>query len=145
MRKEMARRRRVQGYTLMELLIVITIIGVLLGIAVVNLQGTPDEARIAAASQEIRTMSTAMDMYRMHNSRYPTSDQGLKALVEKPEDAKRWQKGGYLKGNKVPLDPWDNPYKYLYPSSKGGGEFDIYSLGPDGRESDDDIGSWMLE
>lgn len=143
MRKFTVSRKRVQGYTLMELLIVITIIGVLLGIAVVNLQGTPDEARVAAASQEIRTMGTALDLYRMHNSRYPGSDQGLKALVEQPSDAKRWQKGGYLKGRKVPLDPWDNPYKYLYPGNNG--EFDIYSLGPDGRESDDDIGSWMLE
>jgi general secretion pathway protein G len=136
-------RRRVTGYTLMELLIVITIIGVLLGIAVVNLQGTPDEARIAAASQEIRTMSTALDMYRMQNSRYPTTEQGLKALVEKPEDAKRWQKGGYLKGSKVPLDPWDNPYVFNAPGRSG--DYEVYSLGPDGRESDDDIGSWMLE
>lgn len=143
MRKMAARRRRVTGYTLMELLIVITIIGVLLGIAVVNLQGTPDEARIAAASQEIRTLSTALDMYRMHNSRYPTNEQGLKALVEKPADAKRWQKGGYLKGKKVPLDPWDNPYVFNTPGRSG--EFEVYSLGPDGRESDDDIGSWMLE
>ncbi|MEZ5536386.1 MAG: type II secretion system major pseudopilin GspG [Thiolinea sp.] len=143
MRKMVTRRRRATGYTLMELLIVITIIGVLLGIAVVNLQGTPDEARIAAASQEIRTMGTALDMYRMHNSRYPTSDQGLKALVEKPGDARRWQKGGYLKGSKVPLDPWDNPYVYNVPGRSG--EFEVYSLGPDGRESDDDIGSWMLE
>lgn len=143
MRKMGRNRRRVTGYTLMELLIVITIIGVLLGIAVVNLQGTPDEARIAAASQEIRTMSTALDMYRMQNSRYPTTEQGLKALVEKPEDAKRWQKGGYLKGSKVPLDPWDNPYVFNAPGRSG--DYEVYSLGPDGRESDDDIGSWMLE
>lgn len=143
MRKMGRNRRRVTGYTLMELLIVITIIGVLLGIAVVNLQGTPDEARIAAASQEIRTMSTALDMYRMQNSCYPTTEQGLKALVEKPEDAKRWQKGGYLKGSKVPLDPWDNPYVFNAPGRSG--DYEVYSLGPDGRESDDDIGSWMLE
>ncbi|MEZ5448234.1 MAG: type II secretion system major pseudopilin GspG [Thiolinea sp.] len=111
--------------------------------AVVSFQGAPDEARNAAASQEIRAMGTALEMYRMHNARYPSSDQGLKALVEQPSDAKRWQKGGYIKGGKVPVDPWDNPYKYLYPGNHG--EFDIYSLGPDGRESDDDIGSWMLE
>ncbi len=79
----------------------------------------------------------------MHNSRYPTNEQGLKALVEKPADAKRWQKGGYLKGKKVPLDPWDNPYVFNTPGRSG--EFEVYSLGPDGRESDDDIGSWMLE
>ena len=119
------------------------IIGVLMGVAVVNLQDTPNQARISAAQQEIRTMSTALDMYQMHNARYPGNDVGLKALVEKPADAKRWQKGGYLKGKKVPLDPWDNPYAYLYPGNKS--DFDVYSLGPDGRESDDDIGNWMLE
>lgn len=143
MRNMTTKHRRVTGYTLMELLIVITIIGVLLGIAVVNLQGTPNEARIAAASQEIRTMGTALDLYSMHNSRYPTTEQGLKALVEKPSDAKRFQKGGYLKGKSVPKDPWDNPYVYNAPGRSG--EFEVYSLGPDGRESDDDIGSWMLE
>lgn len=143
MKRVSGRRGRLQGFSLMELLIVIVIIGVLMGIAVVNLQDTPNQARVSAAQQEIRTISTALDMYSMHNARYPSSDSGLKALVEKPSDAKRWQKGGYLKGKKVPLDPWDNPYRYLYPGNNG--EFDVYSLGPDGRESDDDIGNWMLE
>ncbi|MEZ5479908.1 MAG: type II secretion system major pseudopilin GspG [Thiolinea sp.] len=140
------RRRRhkaASGYTLMELLIVITIIGVLLSIAVVNLRGTPDEARISAARQELRTMELALDLYRMHNAAYPTNDQGLKALVEKPAEARKWQTGGYLKGKSVPVDPWGNPYRYLSPGNHG--ELDIYSLGPDGRESEDDIGNWALE
>ena len=144
MNKVSASRRRSAGFSLMELLIVIVIIGVLMGVAVVNLQDTPNQARTSAAEQEIRTISTALEMYQMHNSRYPTSDMGLKALVEKPgESAKRWQKGGYLKGKKIPLDPWDNPYRYLHPGNNG--EFDVYSLGPDGRESDDDIVSWKLD
>ena len=138
------RQQRMTGYTLMELLIVITIIGVLLGIAVVNLRGTPDEARIASAKQEIRTMELAMDMYRMHNAAYPSTEQGIKALVEKPAEARKWQSGGYLKSKSVPNDPWSNPYKYLNPGTHGS-EVDIYSLGPDGRESEDDIGNWMQE
>ena len=136
-------RKMASGYTLMELLIVITIIGVLLSIAVVNLRGTPDEARASAAKQEIRTMELALDLYRMHNANYPTNDQGLKALVEKPAEARKWQSGGYLKGKSVPVDPWGNPYKYLSPGNRG--DVDIYSLGPDGRESEDDIGNWSLE
>lgn len=138
------RRQRLTGYTLMELLIVITIIGVLLGIAVANFRGTPDEARMSSAKQEIRTLELALDMYRMHNAAYPSSEQGLKALVEKPAEARKWQQGGYLKAKTVPLDPWSNPYKYLNPGTHGG-EIDIYSLGPDGRESEDDIGNWMQE
>lgn len=144
MGKYMARRRQAaSGYTLMELLIVITIIGVLLSIAVVNLKGTPDEARIASAKQELRTMELALDLYRMHNATYPSSDQGLKALVEKPAEAKKWQTGGYLKGKEAPIDPWGNPYKYLNPGNHG--DVDIYSWGPDKRESEDDIGNWKLE
>ena len=142
-KQRMYRPQRMTGYTLMELLIVITIIGVLLGIAVVNLKGTPDEARISSAKQEIRTMELALDMYRMHNAVYPSTEQGLKALVEKPAEARKWQQGGYLKSKSVPTDPWNNPYKYLNPGSHG--EIDIYSLGPDGRESEDDIGNWALQ
>lgn len=143
MRNMTKKRRRASGFSLMELLIVIMIMGVLMGIAIVNLQGTPNEARIAAAGQEIRTMGTALDMYSMHNASYPTTEEGLKALVEKSASAKRFQKGGYLRGKSVPKDPWDNPYVYNVPGRSG--EFEVYSLGPDGRESDDDIGSWMLE
>ncbi|HPE61602.1 MAG: type II secretion system major pseudopilin GspG [Thiothrix sp.] len=133
---------RAAGYTLLELLIVITIIGVLLGVAVVNMSGTPDEARIAAAKQEVKTLELALDMYRMHNAKYPESG-NLKALVEKPADAKSYPANGYLKGKTVPADPWGNVYKYLNPGNRS--EIDIYSLGPDGRESDDDIGNWSLD
>lgn len=141
--KQITRRHSAMtGYTLMELLIVITIIGVLLGIAVVNLKGTPDEARIASAQQEIRTMELALDMYRMHNAVYPSTEQGLKALVEKPAEARKWQQGGYLKTKTVPTDPWGNPYKYLNPGTHGN-ELDIFSAGPDGRDNtQDDIGNW---
>jgi len=141
-RQKQMPQRRATGYTLMELLIVIMIIGVLMGVAVVNLGGQPDEARQTAAREEIRTLQLAMDMYRMHNAAYPSNDQGLKALVEKPADARKWQKGGYLGGKNIPKDPWDMEYKYLNPGQHG--DIDIYSLGPDKRESDDDIGNWML-
>lgn len=141
--KQLTRRHpAMTGYTLMELLIVITIIGVLLGIAVVNLRGTPDEARIASAQQEIRTMELALDMYRMHNAVYPSTEQGLKALVEKPAEARKWQAGGYLKTKTVPTDPWGNPYRYLNPGTHGN-DLDIFSAGPDQRENtQDDIGNW---
>ncbi len=132
------------GYTLIELLIVITIIGVLLGIAVVNFAGAPDQARKTAAEQEIRTMETALDMYRMHNAKYPSTEQGLKALVEKPADAKNWPENGYLKDKAVPADPWGNAYKYLNPGTHGN-PIDVFSLGPDGREGgEDDIGNWNI-
>ncbi len=133
--------RREAGYTLLEMMIVITIIGVLLGIAVVNFKGVPDDAKLKATKQEIKAIDLALDLYRMDNGRYPTNEQGLKALVEKPADAKKWKTGGYL--GKLPVDDWGNPYKFLNPGAHG--EIDIYSLGSDGRESEDDIGSWNTD
>lgn len=141
MKRHFKQRQAAAGYTLIELLIVITIIGVLLGIAVVNFAGAPDQARKTSAEQEIRTIETALEMFRMHNAKYPSTEQGLKALVEKPADAKNWPENGYLKDKSVPADPWGNAYKYLNPGTHG--SIDIFSLGADGREGgEDDIGNW---
>jgi general secretion pathway protein G len=108
-----------------------------------------DEARVTAAQQDIRTLGTALDFYRMDNFRYPTTDQGLKALVEKPDPPPpNWRAGGYLKATTVPKDPWGNEYRYMQPGTKGG-DYDLFSLGadgePGGEDADADIGSWNLE
>ncbi len=133
--------RHQRAYTLMELLIVIVIIGVLMGVAVVQFGSAPDDARAVAVRQELRNIQTALEMFRAHNGEYPSNDQGLKALVEKPNGARNWPKGGYLAS--LPKDPWGMEYKYLQPGQHG--EVDVYSLGSDKRESENDIGNWMLD
>lgn len=139
-----ATRRPAQaGFNLIELLIVITIIGVLMGIVVMNF-GATDDAKQTAAKAELRTIELALERYRAHNAHFPSSAQGLKALVEKPSgdpQPAKWAEYGYLKGKEVPKDPWNREYLYLNPGNNG--EIDIYSLGKDGRESDDDIGNWQ--
>ena len=135
---------RQSGFTLIEIMVVIVILGILAAVVVPNIMSRPDEARIAKAKQDIRALSTAVDLYKLDNYSYPTTDQGIEALATKPTSApepKNYRKEGYLK--KVPMDPWQNPYQYLSPGEHG--QVDIYSLGPDQTPSDDDIGSWDLE
>jgi len=135
---------RQSGFTLIEIMVVIVILGILAAVVVPNIMSRPDEARIAKAKQDIRALSTALDLYKLDNYAYPTTDQGIEALAIKPTSApepKHYRKEGYLK--KVPLDPWQNPYQYLNPGEHG--LIDIYSLGPDQTPSDDDIGNWNLE
>ncbi len=135
---------RQSGFTLIEIMVVIVILGILAAVVVPNIMSRPDEARIAKAKQDIRALSTALDLYKLDNYTYPTTDQGIEALASKPNSApepKHYREEGYLK--KVPMDPWQNPYQYLSPGEHG--LIDIYSLGPDQTPSDDDIGSWNLE
>ncbi len=135
---------RQSGFTLIEIMVVIVILGILAAVVVPNIMSRPDEARIAKAKQDIRALSTALDLYKLDNYAYPTTDQGIEALASKPTSApepKHYREEGYLK--KVPLDPWQNPYQYLNPGEHG--LIDIYSLGPDQTPSEDDIGSWNLE
>lgn len=141
MKKSTVRRRQSQGFSLMEMLIVIVIIGILTSLVVMNFSGATDQANQLKVEQAIRTLSNNIELYRGSNGRYPSSDAGLQALVNKTEDVKNWPEGGYLK--KIPADPWGNDYRYVSPGNNGA--FDVYSLGPDGRESGDDIGNWMLE
>lgn len=132
------------GFTLIEILVVVMILGILAAVVVPNIMSRPEEARIAKAKQDVRALETALDLYKLDNFAYPTTDQGLEALVSKPTVPpvpKKYRKEGYLK--KVPQDPWGNDYQYLNPGEHGA--IDVYSLGPDGTPSDDDIGNWNLE
>ncbi len=142
--RQPSRSGRQSGFTLIEIMVVIVILGILAAVVVPNIMSRPDEARIAKAKQDIRALSTALDLYKLDNYAYPTTDQGIEALASKPTSApepKHYREEGYLK--KVPLDPWQNPYQYLNPGEHG--LVDIYSLGPDQTPSDDDIGNWNLE
>ncbi len=135
---------RQSGFTLIEIMVVIVILGILAAVVVPNIMSRPDEARIAKAKQDIRALSTALDLYKLDNYTHPTTDQGIEALATKPTSApepKHYREEGYLK--KVPHDPWQNPYQYLNPGEHG--LIDIYSLGPDQTPSDDDIGNWNLD
>ena len=140
--------RKQAGFTLIEVIVVLVILGILASIVVPNVISRTDQAQIVKAQQDIRALESALQMYRVDNFTYPTTGQGLEALVEKPTsgpEAKNWQKGGYIK--KVPTDPWQNDYQYVSPGQEG--DFDLYSLGADGRpggvDTNADIGNWELE
>lgn len=138
---------RARGFTLIEIMVVIVILGVLAALVVPKVMSRPDEARMAAARQDIAAIQQALKLYRLDNMRYPTTEQGLQALVSKPTIApipENWSARGYLE--RLPKDPWGAPYQYLQPGLHG--EIDIISLGadgaPGGEGSDADIGSWQL-
>lgn len=134
-----------RGFTLVEVMVVIVILGVLAALIVPKVMSRPDDARVAAAQQDITAMLEALQLYKLDNRAYPTSEQGLAALVSAPVVAplpKAWKKGGYL--HKLPNDPWGNPYQYLSPGEHG--DVDIWSYGADGEPGGEganaDIGSW---
>jgi general secretion pathway protein G len=136
-----------RGFTLIEIMVVVVIMGILAALIVPKLMGRTDDARIIAAKQDIATVMQALKLYKLDNQRYPTTEQGLQALIAKPTTgpaADGWKTGGYV--DKLPKDPWGNPYQYLYPGIKG--ELDVFSLGADGQPggvgNDADIGSWDL-
>ena len=142
--------RRHSGFTLIEIMVVLVIIAILGALIGPQILGRVDEARVTAAKQDIRALGTALDLYRMDNFRYPTTDQGLEALVAKPDDTsvRNWKPEGYLKSRTVPKDPWGSDYLYLQPGSRGGA-YDLYSLGADGQVGgegpDADIGNWNVD
>ena len=138
-------RHRSRGFTLIEVMVVIVILGVLAALIVPRVLGRPDEARIVAAKQDIASIMQALKLYRLDNRRYPSTEQGLQALVVRPSVApqpENWK--SYLE--KLPNDPWGSPYQYLSPGLKG--DVDVLSFGADGRAGGDgidaDIGSWDL-
>jgi general secretion pathway protein G len=136
-----------RGFTLIEIMVVVVIMGIMAALIVPKLMGRTDDARIIAAKQDIATVMQALKLYKLDNQLYPTTEQGLQALVAKPTTgpaANNWKTGGYL--DKLPKDPWGNPYQYLSPGIKG--EIDVFSFGADGQPggvgNDADIGSWDL-
>ena len=136
-----------RGFTLIEIMVVVVILGILAALVAPKLMGRTDDARMVAAKQDIATIMQGLKLYRLDNQRYPAMEQGLQALVTKPAsgpDAGGWKTGGYL--DKLPKDPWGNPYQYLSPGVRG--EIDVFSLGGDGQPggagNDADIGSWEL-
>jgi general secretion pathway protein G len=139
-----------QGFTLIELLVVILILGLLAGIVGPRMFGHTDEAKQTKARVQIENLSSALKMYKLDNDQYPTTEQGLEALVVQPQSEnapKKWRKGGYLAKKQVPKDPWNNDYVYLSPGAND--DFDITSYGadgaPGGEDTNKDINSWELE
>ena len=134
-----------RGFTLIEIMVVIVILGILAALIVPKVISRPDEARITAAKQDVATLAQALRLYKLDNFAYPTTDQGLQALVVKPGAAPipaNWKTGGYLE--RLPKDPWGREYRYLNPGRHG--EIDVFSLGADGEPggegNDADIGNW---
>ena len=135
------------GFTLIEIMVVVVIMGILASLVVPKLIGRTEDARAVAAKQDIATIVQALKLYRLDNHRYPTTEQGLQALITAPTagpPAAGWKTGGYV--DKLPKDPWGKPYQYLSPGVKG--DIDVFSLGADGEPggagNDADIGSWEL-
>jgi len=142
------RRRAVNGFTPIEVMVVVVVLSILAAIVVPNIMDAPDEARIVAAKQDIRALESALNLYRLDNYVYPSTEQGIDALVTRPEtppEPRNWKAGGYM--DRLPKDPWGNPYQYLSPGQNG--EFDLYSMGADGQIDgagvNADITNWNLE
>ena len=135
-----------RGFTLIEIMVVVVIIGVLGAIVVPQFMSRPDQAKVTAARTDVQAISTALEMYRLDTFSYPSTQQGLEALVKRPTGtpvAKNWNPQGYLKT--VPLDPWGSPYQYLNPGTHSAG-YDLFSFGSDGvlggEDYAADIGNW---
>ena len=138
---------RFAGFTLIEVMVVIAILAILAALIVPKVMSRPDEARVVAARQDIAALMQALKLYRLDSKRYPTTEQGLQALVAKPSQAPvpdNWKAGGYVE--RLPMDPWGKPYQYLNPGLHG--EIDVFSYGADGALGgegfDADIGNWSL-
>ncbi len=136
------------GFTLVEIMVVVVILSILAAVVVPKIMDRPDQAREAKVRQDIRALSSALDLYRLDNFTYPSTDEGLESLITKPASLSagaKWKDGGYIKN--LPKDPWGNPYSYLQPGTHG--EFDLFSLGADnsvgGTGPNTDIGNWDLE
>lgn len=143
----MQSKSRRRGFTLLEIMVVVVIIGILAALVMPKIISRPDEARAIAAKQDIASLLQALKLYRLDNQRYPRTEQGLQALVTLPTTAPiplNWKTGGYIE--RLPKDSWGNPYQYLNPGMHG--EIDVFSYGADGAPGGDgndaDIGSWAL-
>lgn len=146
--KHSVRWSRFRGFTLIEIMVVVVILGILAALVAPNVIRRIDDAQIAKARQDVRAYETALNLFRLDNFKYPTTDQGLEALVQQPGDPtiRNWKPGGYIDG--LRKDPWGNDYLYVNPGSKGK-EYDLYTLGADGQEGGEginaDVGNWNAE
>jgi general secretion pathway protein G len=141
---------RDSGFTFIEIMVVVAILAILAALVVPRIMGRTDDAKRTAAKVQIRNIEGALQLYKLDNGVYPSTEQGLKALIEKPSVGvvpKKWKLGGYLQ--KLPEDPWGNPYKYLSPAPAQRGDYEIMSLGTDGETGGEgvnaDITNWNLE
>jgi len=134
------RARRRYGFTLVELLLVLVILGVLAVVVVPKFTGRSEQAKITAAKTDIANLQVAIDTFEIDCARYPTTEEGIRALVEQPANLPDW-KGAYLKRG-MPKDPWGNPYVYRCPGEHNTDGYDLHSCGPDGQEGSDDIDNW---
>lgn len=149
-RKFRIKKTDCRGFTLIELMVVIIILGILAGLIIPRIMGRPEEAKQLKAKMTIESLETALKLYKLDNGMYPDTEQGLQALIEQPEAGtppKNWRKGGYLEKGKVPKDPWGNEFIYLSPGAHG--DYDIISYGADGvqggEDKNKDINSWEIE
>lgn len=141
-----------KGFTLIELLVVIVILSILATFVGIRIMGKPEEARRTQAQIQIQALENALKMYKLDNGEYPSTEQGLKALVEKPATGtipRNWREGGYLDKNTVPKDPWKNEYVYLFPGVRNPNGFDLFSYAADGQPGGEgdgvDVGNWEPE
>jgi len=141
-------RNRQTGFSLIEIMVVLVIIGLLVSVVAPNVLDRADDARIQKVEADFKAIETTLKIYRLDNYSYPTSEQGLEALIAKPTIdpiPTNWKKNGYL--SSLPVDPWGRPYNYLSPAEYGNGEFDIFTLGADGvtggENQNTDRGNWM--
>ncbi len=135
------------GFSLIEIMVVVVILGILAAVVVPQVMSRPAEARVSKVKQDLRAIESALKLYKLDNYGYPTTEQGLEALTERPiglPDTANWNPEGYL--DRVPQDPWGKPYVYLSPGQHGA--FDLYTLGADGRkegiDENADFGNWQL-
>ncbi|RMF93359.1 MAG: type II secretion system protein GspG [Candidatus Schekmanbacteria bacterium] len=134
-----------RGFTLIEIMVVVVIIGILATLIGTAVIGRIDDANIAKAKSDISTIASALQLYKMDNGSYPTTEEGLEALVKKPAGARNWSKGGYIEGKKIPKDPWGSEYNYLSPGVNNP-DYDLWSNGKDKISgTEDDIQSWNLD
>lgn len=146
------RDRRRGGFSLIEIMAVVTVMLLLIGLVSVAVTGQIDKARVATTQAQLKQVESALAFYQMDNGRFPTSEQGLEALVEKPTlapEPRNYRPDGYLAGGKVPLDAWGNPYQYESPGQINARSYDIWSYGADGQAGgegqDADIGNWASD
>lgn len=134
--------KRSQGFTLIEVMVVVVILGILAAIVVPKIMSRPEQARMVKVKQDILAIQSALDLYKLDNGVYPTTDQGLDALVKKPTSTPiphNWKSDGYLQ--QIPLDPWGEPYQYVNENEK----LKIFSYGPKGKDGNSEIGNWNID